>query len=128
MRLQLFAVGAVIGACLLVSPAPTSAAPLAGAMSKDLATQAGDNSLVVQVQRRRGGRVGGRGGRGGRGGGGGVGAGVAAGVIGGMFLGAIIANEAQRQQAIDYCSQRYRSFDPGSMTFMGRDGYRHPCP
>ncbi len=23
---------------------------------------------------------------------------------------------------------RYRSYDPGSGTYVGRDGYRHPCP
>jgi len=27
-----------------------------------------------------------------------------------------------------YCAQRYRSYDPGSGTFMGYDGRRHPCP
>jgi hypothetical protein len=27
----------------------------------------------------------------------------------------------------DYCAHRYRSFDPASGTFMGRDGRRHPC-
>lgn len=27
-----------------------------------------------------------------------------------------------------YCAQRYRSYDPGSGTFLGRDGQRHPCP
>jgi hypothetical protein len=26
-----------------------------------------------------------------------------------------------------YCAQRYRSYDPASGTFMGRDGRRHPC-
>jgi hypothetical protein len=25
------------------------------------------------------------------------------------------------------CAQRYRSYDPGSGTFLGRDGHRHPC-
>lgn len=25
------------------------------------------------------------------------------------------------------CAQRYRSYDPASDTFMGYDGYRHPC-
>jgi hypothetical protein len=24
--------------------------------------------------------------------------------------------------------QRYRSYDPGSGTFLGNDGLRHPCP
>jgi hypothetical protein len=27
-----------------------------------------------------------------------------------------------------YCVQHYRSYDPGSHTFMGNDGIRHPCP
>ena len=25
------------------------------------------------------------------------------------------------------CAQRYRSYDPGSGTFLGRDGHRHLC-
>jgi hypothetical protein len=97
-------------------------------MSKDLVTQAGDNSLVVQAQRRGGRGVrGARRGGGGGGGGGNAGA-VAAGAALGLFLGAVIATEAQRQQAIEYCARRYRSYDPESMTYLGRDGYRHPCP
>ena len=27
-----------------------------------------------------------------------------------------------------YCSQRYRSYDPRSGTYLGYDGIRHPCP
>jgi BA14K-like protein len=27
-----------------------------------------------------------------------------------------------------YCSQRFRSYDPGSGTYLGYDGVRHPCP
>jgi hypothetical protein len=30
--------------------------------------------------------------------------------------------------AVSYCMQRYRSYDPGSGTFLGNDGMRHPCP
>ena len=30
--------------------------------------------------------------------------------------------------AVAYCMQRYRSYDPESGTFMGYDGLRHPCP
>jgi hypothetical protein len=29
---------------------------------------------------------------------------------------------------VAYCSQRFRSYDPGSGTYLGSDGYRHPCP
>jgi hypothetical protein len=27
-----------------------------------------------------------------------------------------------------YCSQRFRSYDPRSGTYLGYDGERHPCP
>ena len=30
--------------------------------------------------------------------------------------------------AVSYCVQRFRSYDPQSGTYMGNDGYRHPCP
>jgi BA14K-like protein len=29
---------------------------------------------------------------------------------------------------VTYCMQRFRSYDPQSGTYMGNDGYRHPCP
>ena len=149
MRFQISVAGALIGACLLAVPA--SAAPLAGALSKGLGSRAQISDDLIQVQVgagpgtghsnpagvSRGGNRGGGGGRnfGGRGGGrggyrggGGDGAGVAAGVVGGLLLGAIIANEAQRGQSVDYCIQRYRSYDPQSMTYLGSDGRRHRCP
>ena len=64
------------------------------------------------------------------GGGGGAGA-----LIGGLAAGAIIggavaagqANAAAQQNAA-YCAQRFRSYDPASGTYLGLDGYRHPCP
>src|SRR5690348_1963651 len=30
--------------------------------------------------------------------------------------------------AVAYCAQRYRSYDPRTGTFVGLDGHRHPCP
>src|SRR5262245_38423151 len=30
--------------------------------------------------------------------------------------------------AIAYCQQRFRSYDPGTGTYLGFDGARHPCP
>ena len=30
--------------------------------------------------------------------------------------------------AVAYCEQRYRSYDPASGTYLGYDGIRHPCP
>ena len=148
MRLPLSAAGVLLGACLVAAPAQT--APLAGALSKNLSTQADGNSLLLQVQtapvgspqagqrgaggqhvgggQRGGGQRGGGHRGGGGGGGGGNGAAIAAGAIGALFLGAVIASEAQRQQAISYCAQRYRSFDPNSMTYVRRNGQRYRCP
>jgi hypothetical protein len=30
--------------------------------------------------------------------------------------------------AVTYCMQTYRSYDPQSGTYLGNDGQRHPCP
>lgn len=30
--------------------------------------------------------------------------------------------------AIAYCMRRFKSYDPYTMTYLGYDGYRHPCP
>ena len=30
--------------------------------------------------------------------------------------------------SVAYCVQRFRSYDPASGTYLGNDGYRHPCP
>jgi hypothetical protein len=30
--------------------------------------------------------------------------------------------------AVAYCVQRFRSYDPRSGTYLGNDGYRYPCP
>jgi hypothetical protein len=115
---------ALLGLTLLSAPA--SAAAVKG--SALLAPA--DQSALIQVQHRpRGGsHPSGRvyhGGR--RGHGDGAGA-AAAGAAIGLFLGTMMAVEAQRQQAINYCMQRFRSYDPNSMTYVGRDGRRHRCP
>lgn len=47
----------------------------------------------------------------------------------GAVIGGAIANSrAQAAQNDAYCSQRFRSYDPGSGTYLGYDGQRHPCP
>lgn len=62
-------------------------------------------------------------------GGPGVGAAIGLGVGAAIIGGAIAASEAQRQSdAVAYCMRRFRSYDPESMTYGGRDGLRHPCP
>ena len=30
--------------------------------------------------------------------------------------------------SVAYCVQRFRSYDQRSGTYLGNDGYRHPCP
>jgi hypothetical protein len=73
----------------------------------------------------------GRGAGRGRGGGGNVGLGIGLGVGALIVGGAIAANAAEQQRqrdAIDYCMQRYRSYDPQSMTYLSSDGYRRQCP
>ena len=52
----------------------------------------------------------------------------ARGMYPGIIGGAIAASQAQAQQNAAYCSQRYRSYDPASGTYLNRDGNRYPCP
>jgi hypothetical protein len=106
-------------------------------MSKDMAAQVDGRSPLIQVQmfgsRNRGeyrghGRGYYRGGhhRGYRDRD--DGAGIAAGAMMGLVLGSVIASQAQGQGSVDYCIQRFRSYDPQSGTYLGYDGLRHPCP
>ena len=30
--------------------------------------------------------------------------------------------------SVGYCMRRFKSYDPVSMTYLGYDGFRHPCP
>ena len=46
----------------------------------------------------------------------------------GYDYGATYAAPAAPGRDIDYCAQRYRSYDPSSGTYLGYDGIRHPCP
>lgn len=54
--------------------------------------------------------------------------------VGGLAAGAIIGGAIANSQAqassneIAYCSQRFKSYDPASGTYLGYDGQRHPCP
>lgn len=63
-------------------------------------------------------------------------AGAAVGILGGLLIGSAI--EAQRQEearrqmlyedAIADCARRFRSYDPESQTYVGRDGRVRRCP
>ena len=53
-----------------------------------------------------------------------VGAGIAAGIIGG----AIIADQARRSNAVEYCMSRFRSYNPDTGTYFTSRGEERPCP
>lgn len=113
-----------------------AAAQVAGA--RTATGVASPESLVTDVQWRRGGW------RGGRNwwvpgaviGGAVVGSAIAAGAYGpyGYPPGAYapdaypVENDAAEGDSEAYCMQRFRSYDPGSGTYLGYDGARHPCP
>jgi len=81
----------------------------------------------VVVKKGGGGRVVGGGGWQ-RGGGSNVGA-AAAGAAIGLAIGAIIAGEAaHHQQAVQYCINRYRSYNPRTGIWIDRHGRRRHCP
>ncbi|MFK4386192.1 BA14K family protein [Bradyrhizobium sp. USDA 223] len=58
----------------------------------------------------------------------GTGAAVLGGLAAGAIIGGAIANSQAQSNAASYCAQRYRSDDPASGTYLGRDGLRHSCP
>ena len=107
-----------------------SAAALADRYGGEFRAEYAQRRRVVVVRRGYGPRYGG---------------GVAAGVLGGLAAGALVGGAIAASQApvyaapapvyaapdagaVEYCMQRYRSYDPQSGTFLGFDGLRHPCP
>ena len=59
----------------------------------------------------------------------GPGAAALGGLAAGALIGGAIANsQARANDAMTYCAQRYRSYDPASGTYLGYDGNRHSCP
>jgi BA14K-like protein len=116
---------ALVSGVAMFSVGSASAMPLGGA-ALDSASKAAGRSLIIDVQVRRyrgyrGGRFVRRRGD------------AAAAIIGGVIIGGIIASQVARpyyyyDNAISYCMNRFRSYDPYSRTYLGYDGYRHPCP
>ena len=134
---------AVAAAVLAATIAVTSDGPASAqlARSQTMIDASTTNDLVTSVRYR--GYGGYRYGGGWRGGNGvGVGLCIAAGAI----IGGIIAGQggpyyycnpgyypapgyyAAPGGTVGYCMSRFKSYDPASGTYLGYDGFRHPCP
>jgi hypothetical protein len=121
---RLLAAALIAGSTTLAMNAPAISAPLVRDSGlNSAATQNGAEQ--VQYRRYHGGHHHGGYRRGGGGGGALIG-GLAAGAIIG---GAIAASQAQAaaNERHAYCAQRFRSYDPGSGTYIGRGGQRYYC-
>lgn len=157
MRLRFTAAGAAALACATFGSLPASAAEAPGAASApaNVAQQIVAGGTAVdwsQWRGRRGGfRRGFYGPRGGYGyrrgfygrgygyrrgyhrNGALVGAGIAGLATGALIGGALAAQAAPEPgvavnpEWLAYCSNKYKSFDPASGTYLGYDGQRHPC-
>lgn len=60
-----------------------------------------------------------------------TGAWIAGAAATGLAVGAIAAANSEPvygSDAVAYCMQRFRSYDPRTGTYLGYDGLRHPCP
>ena len=64
-------------------------------------------------------------------------AGLGLGLATGAIIGGAIASQPYAYEtapvygggdAVAYCMSRFRSYDPASGTYLGYDGFRHPCP
>ncbi|QLH73507.1 BA14K family protein [Rhodopseudomonas palustris] len=133
MTTRILPAAALVLGSIAVASVPASAAPLmvgAAAQPAPVTTQ------QVQWRHHHHGWHGGGGWHGHRGGGyyrhGGYGWGPAiGGLAAGAIIGGAIANSQAQAGAVDadaYCSQRFRSYDPASGTYLGYDGRRHACP
>lgn len=146
----------IFAAALMAATAPWLVAPAAAApISSPPGLQSAVTPLVETVQYRRGWRGGYRGGGiGGVGLGLAAGALIGGAIVGatrpygysgydpdygyapgygpgyapGYGPGYVAADPYAGGNEVAYCQQRFRSYDPGSGTYLGFDGLRHPCP
>ncbi len=125
---KILAVAVLAGSTALTGIAPASAAPTMRDAGLS-APSASNNVTEVQWRGRHGHRWHGHRHhhRGHRGWGPAIG-GLAAGAIIGGAIAASQAQAAANADAVAYCSQRYRSYDPASGTYLNNDGNRYPCP
>lgn len=113
--------GLLLGAAAVMTPSAGNAMPLTQGAGSNLATQADELAPVVDVQFRRRGR----------GWGPGVGIGAAIGtavIIGGMMAAQAEAEAAARQDAVAYCTNRFRSYNPETGTYVDLKGRVRTCP
>ncbi len=124
----------IIAAAVVVATLPFLAAPAAAApIASPLMLQGAAGPSVETVRYRRGY------------GGAAVGLGIAGALIGGAIIGStqpygyygypgyygpayVAPPPYVGGDAVAYCVQRFRSYDPYSGTYLGLDGFRHPCP
>ena len=126
---KMFTAAAVLGATSLIAVGPVAAAPL---MVNPAPQHSSANIQTVQYRHWHGGRHH----RGGWDRGYGYrhgyyrnGPAALGGLAAGAIIGGAIANsQARAANADSYCSQRFKSYDPASGTYLGYDGDRHPCP
>lgn len=124
MKLRTMLVTATTAAMTLSAVVPSFAAPLAPARLQD------QPASVQQVQYRHwhgGPRYGYRGGYYGHRHGG-NGAAIVGGLAAGAIIGGAIAASQAKANNDAYCSQRFRSYDPASGTYLSSSGGRRPCP
>ena len=138
-----FPVLKIISTAIALALTAAAAVPVSAAPVRDpLVLKNAAPQLADQVQWRRGGWRGGR-----------AWGGAAAGLAAGAIIGGLLARPYGYPygygygygypvygppvyaapgyaggDAVAYCMQRFKSYDPGSGTYLGYDGYRHPCP
>lgn len=132
-RLPILAAAALLAISLAPVATTASAAPITD--TRAIKTAVPTNIETVQWRGRSGRSWHGRSGRG-------WGGGVVPGIIGGAIIGSMLAGPryygpgpyyydyepGYSGDAVGYCMQRFKSYDPGSGTYLGYDGLRHPCP
>lgn len=128
-RMTVLAAAALLTASMVPFAKVASAMPMADALA--IKNAGPTNSELVQFRH--------------RGRGWGIGAGIGAGLLGGAIVGGLLANPyyygpgpyydpapeyvgPPAGNAAAYCAQRFKSYDPGTGTYLGYDGARHPCP
>lgn len=122
-------VATLAAALLLGSTAASSAAPLGPSIVT--VTHAGAANAVTNVRWRGHRHHGWHGGyRHDRHYGGGWGPAIGGLAAGAIIGGAIASSNAAAAggDAVGYCMNRFKSYDPASGTYLGYDGMRHPCP